>query len=429
MDYLGKRMLILGGAYLHNKVVEAAKEMGIYTIVTDNVEDSPAKRIADKSYNINVSDVDDVVAMCRKEKVDAVLTVCLDFCQIYYQQICERLGLPCYGTFEQFKVFTDKEIFKKACIENGVDVIPTYTESQLYQDNIYPLLIKPAHNRGSRGQAVCQNVVEAKSALIRAKSLSDNGHAIIEKHMGDKEDFQVTYLVIDGTPYVVRTADRYLGAKEANMDRVAIALSSPSSNTELYMQKAHNKVCKLLKSVGIKNGPIFMQGFVDEGTFRFYDPGLRFPGGDYDRIFSSVMGVNLMKLLIELAFTGEIKNNEKISDETAYLNGNTIFTLHSTINAGVIAKITSVEKLREISGVKYVSFRHKVGDEIELTGTVNQRIAEFNIYGTSSEEIKKTINEINSTFEVLDTKGESMLFCRFDAENWRECQRSVNKCR
>ena len=46
MNYKNKKLLILGGAYLHNKVVEAANEMGIYTIVTDNLPDAPAKKIA-----------------------------------------------------------------------------------------------------------------------------------------------------------------------------------------------------------------------------------------------------------------------------------------------------------------------------------------------------------------------------------------------
>lgn len=421
MDYKGKRLLILGGAYLHNKVVEAAKEMGIYTIVTDNVINSPAKRLADKFYNINVSDIDNIVMMCRKEKVDAVLTVCLDFCQIYYQQICERLGLPCYGTYEQFNIFTNKELFKKACIENGVDIIPTYTEKQLNK-NIYPVLIKPAHNRGSRGQNVCYNSEEAQKALGEAKKLSSDGHAIIEKYMGDKEDFQVTYLVIDGTPYVVRTADRYLGPKEKNMDRVAIALSSPSSNTELYMKKAHHKVSNMLRSMKIENAPIFMQGFVDNGVFRFYDPGLRFPGGDYDRIFSSVMGVNLMKLLIELAFTGKIDDTGTINNETVYLNGDTIFTLHSTINAGCIAEMTSKKELLSIPGVEFVSFRHEIGDKIEFTGTVNQRIAEFNIYGTDPDDIRDTISQVESSLRVVDQDGNDMIFCKFDINTWKECK-------
>ncbi len=36
-------MLILAGATVHCKVVEAAKAMGVYTIVTDYLESSPEK--------------------------------------------------------------------------------------------------------------------------------------------------------------------------------------------------------------------------------------------------------------------------------------------------------------------------------------------------------------------------------------------------
>ena len=39
----GKKLLILAGTDLHCKVVRAAKEMGIYTVVTDYITDSPAK--------------------------------------------------------------------------------------------------------------------------------------------------------------------------------------------------------------------------------------------------------------------------------------------------------------------------------------------------------------------------------------------------
>lgn len=425
-NYQGKKLLILGGVYLHKKVVEAANEMGIYTIVTDNIPDSPAKKIASKSYDINISDVDGIVDMCRTEKVDAVLSVCIDFCQVYYQEICEKLGLLCYGTYEQFQIFTNKELFKKVCMENGVDIIPTYSEEDiLNKDNndIYPVLVKPAHNRGSRGQSVCNSREETAEAINLAKSLSDDGHAIIEKYMGGKEDFQVTYLVVDGKPVVVRTADRYLGPAEEKMDRVAIALSSPSSNTNLYMEKVHKNVCSMLDAVGIKNAPVFMQGFVDGDTIRFYDPGLRFPGGDYDRVFSDVMGINLMKLLVELAFSGKIENTaELLDDETVLLKNHTIFTLHSTIRAGEIARITPVEELLAIKGVSYVSFRHEVGETIAFTGDVNQRIAEFNICGETPQDIRNTLNDVKNSFVVLDQDGKDMVFCKFDTDLWREYQ-------
>lgn len=52
MNYKGKKLLVLAGAGPHTKVVEAAKEMGIYTIVADYLPASvysPAKLIADES--------------------------------------------------------------------------------------------------------------------------------------------------------------------------------------------------------------------------------------------------------------------------------------------------------------------------------------------------------------------------------------------
>ena len=66
MDYTGKKLLILAGAGPHTKVVESAKEMGIYTIVADYLpasEYSPAKLVADESLMNNIFDVDELALL------------------------------------------------------------------------------------------------------------------------------------------------------------------------------------------------------------------------------------------------------------------------------------------------------------------------------------------------------------------------------
>lgn len=55
-----KKLLILAGLGVHSKVVETAKKMGIYTVVTDYLEDSPEKRLADERLMY-----DSAVALCR----------------------------------------------------------------------------------------------------------------------------------------------------------------------------------------------------------------------------------------------------------------------------------------------------------------------------------------------------------------------------
>jgi len=51
-DLKGKKVLILAGAMVHLKLVEAAKELGCHTIVTDYLESSPAKEIADDKLGV-----------------------------------------------------------------------------------------------------------------------------------------------------------------------------------------------------------------------------------------------------------------------------------------------------------------------------------------------------------------------------------------
>lgn len=98
-SFIGKKLLVLGGADVHVKIVQAAKSMGVYTIVTDYhlPERSPAKQIADEYWMLSFADVDAIVKRCREEKVDGVLAYCIDSVQIPYQQVCESLGLPCFG--------------------------------------------------------------------------------------------------------------------------------------------------------------------------------------------------------------------------------------------------------------------------------------------------------------------------------------------
>ena len=72
----------------------------VYTIVTDNVkyDDSPGKKIADEYWDLNIYDVHGIVKKAREQKVDGVISGWLDPCQRPYQEICEQLGVSCYGT-------------------------------------------------------------------------------------------------------------------------------------------------------------------------------------------------------------------------------------------------------------------------------------------------------------------------------------------
>ena len=191
-----KKLLILGGAFQHEKLVVEAQKMGIYTIVTDNlpVDKSPCKQIADEHWQINIYDVDEIVKKCADENVDGVISAWLDPCQRPYAEICERLDVPAYCKSEQVIKMTDKIAFKKMCKTYGVDVIPDYSLDDVTNHKIeFPVFVKPVDSRGSRGQTVCRSYDELDEAIKTAKSESSNGEVLIEKYMEKVNEFHVTY--------------------------------------------------------------------------------------------------------------------------------------------------------------------------------------------------------------------------------------------
>ena len=170
----------------------------------------------------------------------------------------------------------------------------------------YPIIIKPCDSRGSRGQTICWSHEEAMKAIGFAKKESLSENIVIEKYLGSENDLQLVYMVIEGEPILVRVEDRYLGDEYSGLDKLAIASIEPSIHEQWYRDKINDKVVSMIKDLGLKNAPVFIQGLMDRDTVRFYDPGIRLPGDEYDRIYKFVTGIDLTELVIKFALTGDM---------------------------------------------------------------------------------------------------------------------------
>lgn len=411
----GKKLLILAGAGVHNKVVRAAKEMGIYVIVTDNLKDSPAKIIADESWMYSITDVDAIVERCKIEKIDGVLNFCIDPAQKPYQQICERLGLPCYGTKEQFNILTDKRNFKDYCIAHNVDVIQEYTRQDVLNDRVeYPVFIKPTNSRGSRGQSICYNKEEAVIGLEVAAKEAQNGDIICEKYMVGYQDIGSAFFVIDGIPHLVKFGDRHLGRIEDNLSKQVICTRLPSVHVPMFMEKVHDRVKEMIKSLDIKFGPVFLQGFVDGDTIRYYDPALRMPGGDYDIILREATGFDTVKSLIHFALTGDSKTVEGEPENAFDLSGGTALLITVSVRPGKMARVEGFEEVLRHPNIIYGRQIIPEGSIIPSSGDIQQRVAAIGAYVSDRDKIPECIEYIYKTYKIMDENGNDMIVSRYE---------------
>ena len=417
MDFKGKKILILAGAGVHCKDVIAAKELGVYTIVTDYLDPhlSPAKQIADESWMLSITDVDAIVAKCKEEHVDAVLSHCIDPAQIPYMEICERLDVPCYGTREQFEILTDKRKFKDYCQSHNVDVIPDYTEDDIINDRVeYPIFIKPTNSRGSRGQSICKNKEEALKGLKYAKDESSDGNYVCEKYMGGKQDIASALFVIDGEPHVVKFGDRHLGRIEDNLDKQVMCTWLPSKYTKMFEEKVMERVKDMVRSLGIKFGPVFMQGFVDGDTIRYYDPALRMPGGDYDLVLKYATGFDIAKTLVHFALTGDTKTCFGNPNDCFKLNGGIGLLMCASVKPGLLAHVEGLKTLEMHKNVVYCRQIIPEGEVIPDSGDVRQRVAAVGAYVPSEKDVPSFIKDFYDTYKIKDENGQDMIISKFE---------------
>ena len=319
MELRGKRLLILGGSRISCEIVKRARDMGIITGVTDwyELEKSPAKQLADEAYFVSTSDIDAMVSLIREKKFDGVITGFTDSVLPYYAEMCDKAGVPAYGTRQQFETFIDKVKYKKLLQKYGIPTIKTYLgeSADAIVDIVYPVIVKPTDGSGSRGITVCSDRKELEAAVLFARSSSKSNNILIERYI-DAPEVTVFWLFINGRPHLTMLGNRHVKHIQEGELPLPVGYTFPASIQRRFLAETAPKMEKMFKDNGIRNGMMFMQCKVEDGCCLVYDIGYRLTGSLEYKIQKSVCGYDPVEMLIHFAITGKMcdENTEKRID-------------------------------------------------------------------------------------------------------------------
>jgi biotin carboxylase len=409
----GKKLLIMGGITPMVEVVERCHELGIIVYVTDYLENSPAKKYADKSFMVSATDIEAMVKLCKEEKIDGLYTGNADILLPYYAKICEEANLPCYGTSTNFDIMTDKKKFKDCCRKYNVPTIPEYYSIEDVDE--YPVLVKPIDSSGSRGISVCYTKEELERGIKKALDFSRSKQYLIEKYMTGAE-VVLYYYFQDGNPVFAGMCDRYVLKQDTGLAQLPTAYIFPSKYTENHIDKTDALVKNMFKEIGMTNGPIFLQGFIENGIAHIYEPGYRTNGAREQYIIGEVTGVSSMDMLIQFALTGKMADFDIEKKIDPKLHGKKCCKLSPLIGKGEIASIEGIEKLKCFKGVVKTVLNNRVSEEItdKNLGTLKQVGYRSFIVSENYKELAKAINDIQNTVVFRDSNGNSMMLQGFD---------------
>ncbi len=418
----GKKLLILAGGIHLVTLVERAKELGIYTIVTDyyDTEESPAKLIADEYWDISWSDLDALEQKCREENVDGITTGYSETPVGCCIKLCERLGLPCYCTEEQLDLTKDKVLFKNTCRRNGVPVVNEYNSVE--DVNAFPVIVKPVDRAGSIGVSVATNPEELQKAYDYAMEQSYCKNVIIEDFISDGSKFDVLYAICDGKPILLSNCDTLNASKNGFERVVQNGWLFPSRYNDFFMKKADAPIQRMIKDLTIQDGYIFFSGFAiergDDVDFVFFETGFRLSGGHMYRYMEKRGVVNVLDLFIVHALTGSMRTVEWNEEKNPGLK-------YAMINYyaadGIVSEINGIEEIEKMKDCSLFMQFGRVGEKCDTTKAILSKMSMVHFYNHSAEALAEDTAYANQVYEVKDEHGEDMIYDRVDPSiiaNW-----------
>lgn len=403
----GKKLLILAGSIHEYDLVRRAKELGVYTVVTDyyDIETSPAKKLADEYWNISWSDLDALEKKCKEVKIDGVTAgyseSTVDFCI----KLCKRLNLPCYCTQEQLDILKDKVRFKEECRKYGVPVVHEY--ESIDQVNSFPIIVKPVDRGGSIGVGVATNKTELQNVYNYAIEMSYCKKVIIEDFICWGSKFDVYYAITDGKITFLSSSDT-INAQENGFEKVVQSgWVLPSRYQSQFLQTVDKYLRNMIAGLKIKNGFIFFSGFSDGKRFVFFETGFRLSGGHMYRYFEADGLPDIQDIFIQHALMGNCQGIEFGENK-----GKKAIILNFYAKEGILKTLDGFDDISKIQECGFILPMCKIGTKCHQDKAILQKLGMVHLYSFDMNGLLDAMERVNALFVAKDEKGNDMVFDR-----------------
>lgn len=409
----GKKLLILGGPALMTDVIQKAKDLGVYTIVTDwyEPEKSPAKIIANEYWMESVADTDKLIKLVKENLIDGVFTNYTDSYLPFYVNICEGAGLPCLANNYQIDIISNKDKSKQLCIDHGIDVSKRYKVRSIEDiDNIdieFPVLTKPVDNSGQRGIFVCRNKEELKTKYNESLAFSESKNVMVEEYV--QGDYCVMFFTIqNGVVSLSTMSDKPVyGNFENNLPKLPMGYFLPSKYASLCKEKMLPKVQCFVKDLGIQNGIIGIEAVVKNSNIYVFEMQFRLGGMRHHNFVLKENGMDLLEMLIRFALTGKFEGWNAYECDNAKFK-NSYCSLNVLVKPDKIAKIQGLSEVLNMPEVYAHTQMLFEGDTVKLPGTVQQIAFKFSLEAPTKNKLLDSIDKIYSILSIINEKGEDI---------------------
>ncbi|MBQ1372217.1 MAG: ATP-grasp domain-containing protein [Oscillospiraceae bacterium] len=422
-DIKGKKLLLMGGLQTAAGLIDICHRNGASLGVTDYNKGTYLKQIADEAFDVDAFDINAVIALCKEHHYDGVITQFVDRVLPLAADVAEGIGAYSPFTKEQIRMSADKAFFKKTCMEYGVPVPKLYeieADADLEGDTSieYPVLVKPVDNSSSRGLVICRNAKELQEGLKEGRAASHSGRALVEAYL-PYDEINVTYIAQDGDIQLAAIHDRYFNETQKGVMKVPDLYIYPSRYTNLYYETVNDKVIRMLKGIGVKNGSLFMQAVVHNGQVYFYEAGMRLNGCKTYEILEVENNYNTLEHLSYYCLTGNMGRHQDFDARFKkwYATWNVI-----GLPGRLCHKFLNLDALNSYPWVIKIGKSYAEGTRVRehTEGTLLQLVGRIHIEADTKAQLFERLAKLEELFQVVDDKGDSVILPGHDLEDLKK---------
>lgn len=380
-----KKLLINGAGRGNLGLIKAAKEMGVYTIVTGL--EGPCKELADKIYpEVHPGHPDEVLEVAQREKIDGAAITCNDMGLESVGRCNDVLHLQ--GIKEEVaKCAANKLYMKEKLVANGVRTarfMNIHSKAEL-NDAVksleFPVIVKATDLQGSRGICIVREEDKLKSAHEEVMSLTHKDFCIVEEFIEGTEFGAQAFVYKGEVLFVLPHGDETVMCKTA----VPVGHYMPYTMSDALAADVDLQARKAIAALGLDNCAVNIdfisrddQAYIIELTGRGGANGLTDITGVY-------FGINYYKMMVVTALGGDprVIFSKKLSTPRS-----SVSKMLTSDRSG-IAKSVTITTLPDTDITMFI----KAGDEVRAFTNSNDDIGQIVVSGDDLDECNSKIEE------------------------------------
>ncbi len=383
-----KKILILGAGIYQVPLIQKAREMGLYTIVSSIPGNYPGFAIADKVVYENTIDLEAILKLARDEQVDGIITAGTDVCVPTQGYVCDQLGL-CGPTLAAAEKAQDKLLMKQAFAEYGVNTaefeyvdIGNANPVSICEKIGYPVIFKSVDASGSRGITKVAGPADIPFAYQEVVNNTHASRYLIEKFLTG-EEYGAQAFVFNGAIRFILPHGDYVFQGSTG---VPIGHFAPYDIAPEILEDSKRQLQKAVTALGVDNCAINADFMLCDGKAYVLEIGARAGATCLVEMTEQYYGIDYYKQIIRCA----------MGEEPDFTPGNAerqpcVVMLFRSEQTGIITSIDMGDQ--RDPHVLDLSLDYGVGDCIRQFRKGPDRIGQCIVVADSVAEGKRILDE------------------------------------